>query len=142
MKKSSTAAQAAPKSLFDRCRRGWNWHFVFDETSLEDGTRAVVVRMIPLFKTVYGLDMIISPYPGGRREDTVVEAIHEAFRDLSVDAAEDGVPIRDISDCNFEKLAIAAPVDSGIVQRFVAALSRIRRVFVEFKASEKEVCRG
>ena len=124
----------AGDSLFSRCRRGWNWRFVFKEVRRADGTHATVVTTVPLFKSRCRLDVLISPYPGSRREDSVAEEIADAFRDLHIQACESGVSVELAPDRNFERHIIGALIDSDIVKDFAATLAGIRRVLVDVKA--------
>lgn len=126
----------ASVSLFSRCRRGWNWRFVFKEARRADGTRATSVTTVPLFKSRCGLDVLVSPYLGGRCEDSVVEQIADEFRDLHVRAREEGVEVRSEPDRNFERHIIGAPIDSDIVKDFAATLTGIRRALVDVVASK------
>ena len=132
--KSSCLLYKNRDSLFSRCRRGWNWRFAFKEERLADGTRATSVTTVPLFKSRCGLDVLVGPYPGGRREDSVAEEIAEAFRDLHLRACEDGVSVKSAPDRNFERHIIGEPIDSDRVKDFAATLAGIRRALVDVVA--------
>ena len=119
-------------NLYSRCKRGWNWHFTFGETT-RDGNVVTVATQELLWRTKCGLETIVSGYPGGCREDSVALAIHEAIDNLKADAINEGVAISEILSRNFDSLVIGAPLDSEIVQGFAQALSRIRRVVVDIK---------
>ena len=133
MRKSSTAAKAAQKSLSDRCKRGWNWHFIFSQAESPSGARVTEVRETLLYKTGSGVEIVVSGYPYGcgGREDAVVDEIREAVRDLYLDAHEEGIDLKEVHTDASAKFCIAAPVESSLVQGFARALSGIRRVIVD-----------
>ena len=116
-------------NLYDRCKRGWNWRFVFDAIS-RDGNVTTVVRQELLFRTPRSIETIVSGYPGGCREDSVAEAIQDEINNLKTEAFETGVTVNEVSSRNFDLLVIGAPFDSAIVHDFAQSLSRIRRVMV------------
>lgn len=99
-----------------RFKRGYNWRFIFTAVEIEDGGQVTIVKTQLLKMTKYNTDIVVGPYPGGGCEDSVLEEIDEAIRSLRVDADEDGILLYDVSSCYFKKLAIDAPVDSGIVR--------------------------
>lgn len=126
-------SRGASECRSSRFKRGYNWRFIFTAVEMEDGGQVTIVKTQLLKVAKYNTDIVVSPYPGGRCEDSVLEAIDEAFRSLRVDADEDGILLHDVSSSCFKKLAIDAPADSGIVRGLAAALSRLRRVSVEFR---------
>ena len=119
-------------SFYGRCKRGWNWHFIFSETKL-GGNVVTVIKKELLWRTRCSLDTVVSGYPGGCREDSVAEAIDEAIGNLKTDANDGGIAINEINGRNFDSLVIGAALDSEIVQGFAQSLSRIRRVIVDVK---------
>lgn len=118
--------------LYCRCKRGWNWHFTFSETT-RDGNAVAVVRQELLWRSKSGLDVIVSKYPYGHgvREDAVIEAIHEVVSELHVAGSEKDVLIEEISGRNFDSIIIGASIDSEIGQDFARSLADIRRVIVD-----------
>ena len=127
--RSHSKGKSRDNNLYDRCKRGWNWRFVFDAT-LRDGNAATVVRQGLLFRTPSSIETIVSGYPGGCREDSVAEAIQDEINNLKTDAFETGVTVNEVCGRNFDLIVIGAPFDSAIVHDFAQSLSRIRRVMV------------
>ena len=119
-------------NLYSRCKRGWNWHFTFSETT-RDGNAVTVVRQELLWRSKSGLDVIVSKYPYGHgaREDAVMEAINEVVSELHVAGCEKDVLIEEVSGRNFDSIIIGASIDSEIGQDFARSLADIRRVIVD-----------
>ena len=115
--------------LYNCCKRGWNWRFVFRETTW-DGEAASAVRQELLFRTPSSIETIVSGYPGGCREDSVAEAIQDEINNLKTEAFETGVTVNEVCGRNFDLIVIGATFDSAIVHDFAQSLSRIRRVMV------------
>ena len=132
MQKSSTTVKTAQKSLFDRCKRGWNWHFTFSEAEAPSGAKVTEVYAVLLYKTGSNVETVVSGYPYGcgGREDTVVDEIRDAFHDLYGCARDEEIEVRKDAGEWFERTVIDAPMRGDVVADFAHALARIRRVIV------------
>ena len=126
---SRSKGKSRDNNLYDRCKRGWNWRFVFRETTW-DGEAVTAVRQELLFRTKTSLETIVSGYPGGCREGSVAEAIQDEINNLKTEAFETGVTVNEVCGRNFDLIVIGAPFDCAIVHDFAQSLSRIRRVMV------------
>ena len=124
--------------LYSRCKRGWNWHFTFSETT-RDGNAVTVVRQELLWRSRSGLDVIVSKYPYGHgaREDAVVEAVNRSVFGLRVDGHENDLLIEEVNGRDSDLIIISASIDSEIVQGFAESLSGIRRVIVDVKSQNR-----
>ena len=127
---SHSKVKSRDNNLYDRCKRGWNWRFVFDATT-RDGNDMTAVRQELLFRTPSSIETIVSGYPGGCREDSVAEAIQDEINNLKTDAFETGVTVNEVCGRNFDSIVIGAPLDSAIVHAFAQSLASIRRVVVD-----------
>ena len=126
--------------LFVRCKLGWNWRFVFEETHRGSDVVTIVTQKL-IWRSRHDFDIVISPYPygDGCREDVVAESIREAIFDLHGDAQSSGVKVEELNGRDFDQLAIGAPIDSSVVRDFARSLGLIRRVMVDFVERDKEV---
>ena len=114
-------------------KRGWNWHYIFSDKTLEDGTRYTVVSERVFRVSACGTDLIVSGFYGGHDyENAAAGSIEKAFRDFFCDANENGVRVKTIRESlYFDAWLIDAPIDSEIVKAFTAALAAINRVSVK-----------
>ena len=146
MEKKNSAATANHKrgegncnGLFGRCKLGWNWRFVFEETHQGRDVVTIVTQKL-IWRSRHDFDIVISPYPygEGHREDAVAESIREAIFDLHGDAQSSGVKVEELNGRDFDQLLIGAPIGSAVVRDFARSLGRIRRVLVDFVKHDKE----
>lgn len=136
--KSTPSAKCGLKSeminsSFNILKRGWNWKYTFSEKVMPDGTRMTLVVEYMLHQRKFGMDVIVSNYPGGHQyEDATFEAIGDAFREFFQEAHEEGVAWKEVRErCYFTAWLIDAPIDGEIVKAFAAALETINRVSVK-----------
>ena len=138
-------AAAVTRNVGEKCttnklKRGWNWEYAFCEKVMPNGTRMTLVVEYQLLHSKYATDVITSDYPGAHQyEDAAIEAIGDAFREFFQAAHEEEVAWKEVRECLYlEAWLIDAPIDSGIVKTFAAALAAINRVSVIITPRKEE----
>lgn len=119
-------------------KNGYNWEYRIQSKTMGGEECSVIDEVLWFQYRDQGCEQIISGYPygDGRREDSTVDEIKDAFNDLMADAREEEVVVhagRGRSGCYW---VVHAPVDSPLVRGLATQLSAINRVEVAIKDND------